>query len=216
MCGFSPKTPKTHKAHKGISTYGTRSLKLEDVPRFEALYEGVRRALKDVESGGYRLGDLALVAVLAFTGCRLGEALKLRVGDVDPKSRAVRIAQGRKVAQHPRVVPVPSSLFWDVVGRYLTQVPGKDGLLFPLSESQARKAVYRFAERYLGRRVRPHALRHSYAVFMLERTKDLGAVRALLGHSSYSWVKAYATYARKGLGQELEEAFRELDVGDRR
>jgi len=201
------------KGRRGIRVNSTKSLKLEDVPRFEAVYEGVRRALKDVESGGYQLRDLALVTVLAFTGCRLGEALRLRVGDVDAEGKVVRITWVRRGVRHSRVVPVPSRLFWDVVGRYLTQVGGRDDPLFPVSESQAREAVYGFARRYLGRRVRPHALRHSYALFVLKTTKDLETVRRLLGHSSYSWVRTYLNYVRKDLGQGIEEAFKELEGG---
>jgi len=91
------------------------SLKLEDVPRFEAVYSGIRRAHKDMENDKYRLRDLALVVILAFTECRLGEALKLRVSDVDPRSKTVKIMQEKKRAQHPRIVPVPSLLFWEVI-----------------------------------------------------------------------------------------------------
>lgn len=53
-------------------------LKLDSIPRFESLLEAIKKAWRDVERGKYRLRDLALIAILAFTGCRIGEALKLK------------------------------------------------------------------------------------------------------------------------------------------
>jgi len=186
-------------------------LKLEDVPRFEALYSAIQRAYKDVEEARYRLRDLALVSVLVFTGCRLGEALKLKLGDLDFKEKTVKIMQEKKGAQHPRIVPIPSSLFWEVMERYSRRIASKEDPLFPISDRQARNIVYKFAKRYLRKKLRPHALRHAYAVFVLKRTKDLEAVRRLLGHSSYKWLKVYLDYTQEDLAQELERAFREVE-----
>ena len=59
--------------------------------------------------------------------------------------------------------------------------------------------------------MRPHALRHSYAIFILKSTKDLEAVRRLLGHSDYKWLKVYLDYTQEDLAAELEKAFREAE-----
>ena len=76
-----------------------------------------------------------------FTGCRLGKALKLRLSDLDFKEKTVRIMQEKKKAQHPRIVPVPSKLVWEVMERYSRRIASKDDLLFPISERQARNIV---------------------------------------------------------------------------
>jgi len=39
--------------------------------------------------------------------------------------------------------------------------------------------VYKFSLRYLRDKLRPHAIRHGYAISMLEETKDLETVRRL-------------------------------------
>jgi len=187
------------------------SLKLEDVPRFEALYSAIQRARKDMEEARYRLRDLALVTTLVFTGCRLGEALRLRLNDLDFKEKTVRIVQEKKRAQYPRIIPIPSSLFWEVMERYSRRIASKEDLLFPISDRQARNIVYKFTKRYLRKKLRPHALRHAYAVFVLKKTKDLEAVRRLLGHSDYKWLKVYLDYTQEDLAQELERAFREAE-----
>lgn len=185
-------------------------IKVVDVPRFEVLVNGLRKGLNDVNRGRYRLKDLAIVTVLTFTGCRVGELLKLKVSDLDFKSKTVRIFQEKKGGEHPRIVPIPSDLFWSILGRYVRRLPFKDLKLFPITDRQVRNVVYKFSLRYLGRKIRPHAIRHSYATFLLRKTKDLELVRRLLGHSNYSVIKSYLNYTQEDLKSELEEAFTEL------
>ena len=164
-----------------------------------------------MDNAKYKLKDLALVSVLSFTGCRLGEALKLRVCDLDPGSKTVRIVQEKKGFQQPRIIPIPNQLFWEIIERYLRRISGKEDRLFPISERQARNIVYKFTKRYLGKKIRPHALRHSYAIFILKQTRDLETVRRLLGHSDYKWLKCYLDYTQEDLATELERAFREIE-----
>jgi len=180
------------------------TLKLADVPKYRELLEAVRRAYRDVSSGRYRIRDLALVAVLTFTGCRLGEALLLSREDLDPKDRVVRIRQLKKRGEAFRLVPVPSPLFWDIMDSYLWRVESK---LFSITKRQARNVVYKFSRRYLGKRIRPHAIRHSFALAVLELTKNIEIVRRLLGHSSYDTLRAYLDYTQRDLEEELVRLF---------
>jgi Site-specific recombinase XerD len=187
------------------SEVGGRGFKLGDVPPLESLVDAVERAYRDVEKGRYRLRDLALVAVLTFTGCRLGEALALRREDVDVKNRTIRIRQLKKRGEFSRVVPVPSRLFWEIMERYLRKNPGDR--LFEISDRQARNIVYKFTARYLKKKIRPHAIRHAYAIAVLKKTKDLEAVRRLLGHADYKHLKHYLNYTQEDLEEELRRVF---------
>jgi len=196
---------------KGTGRGSRAGFRVEDAPRLEAVLSAIKRAYRDVENGRYRLRDLALVATLAFTGCRLGETLRLKAGDLDPKSKTARVLQEKKGQPHPRMVPVPAPVFWEILERYLRRIPHKEDPLFPVSERQARNVVYKFSKRYLGKRIRPHAIRHSYALFVLRATKDLEVVRRLLGHSDYKWLKVYLNYTQEDLASELEKAFREVE-----
>jgi len=188
-----------------------KSMKLEDVPKYEALIDAVKRAYSDVEKARYRLRDLALVATLTFTGCRLGEALRLKLGDLDFKEKTVRIRQEKKRGEFTRVVPVPSRLFWDIMERYAKRIPHKESRLFEISDRQARNIVHKFSLRYLRMRFRPHAIRHSYALFVLKNTKNLEVVRRLLGHSDYKWLMVYLNYTQEDLADELSRAFEALE-----
>jgi len=185
-------------------------LKVSDVPRYEDVVLAVKRAYVDWRSGRFELRDLALVAFLAFTGCRLEEALGVARGDLDFEGRAVRLRRSVRGRVSERVVDVPARLFWDIMSLYTRSLDGDR--LFPFHSRYARAVVYRWSERYLGRRVRPHALRHSYALYLLEKTGSLELVRRMLGHTSLRWVKVYGQVARVEPRDLLAEAFKELRV----
>jgi len=181
------------------------SLKLGDVPPYPALLEAVKRAWSDVLRGKFNARDLALTATLIFTGCRIGEVIQLRRQDMDIKRRAVVIRQLKKREEFQRVVPVPSSLYWEIMNYYLERTV--EVKIFNMSIRQARNIVYSFTERYLKKKVRPHAIRHSYAVAVLKATKNLEAVRRLLGHSDYTTIKVYLDLTQEDLEQELSRLF---------
>jgi integrase len=138
------------------------SLKLGDVPPYPALLEAVKRAYNDVSKGRYNHRDLALVAIVVFTGCRIGEAVQLRRQDVDSKRRVIVTRQLKERGEFQRVVPVPSNLYWKIMTYYLERTA--DDRVFNVSIRQARNIVYSFTERYLKKNIKPHTIRHSYAV----------------------------------------------------
>jgi len=77
--------------------------------------------------------------------------------------------------------------------------------VFNVSVRQARNIVCSFTEKYLKKRIKPHAIRHSYAVAVLKATKNLEAVRRLLGHRDCATIKVYLD-----LEQELSKLFSQL------
>ena len=103
------------------------------------------------------------------------------------------------------MVPVPSNLYWEIMTYYLERTV--EDRVFNVSVRQARNIVYSFTEKYLRKRIRPHAIRHSYAVAVLKTTKNLEAVGRLLGHRDYTTIKVYLDLTREDLEQELSELF---------
>jgi site-specific recombinase XerD len=67
--------------------------------------------------------------------------------------------------------------------------------------------VHRIAECYLKRRLRPHAIRHSYAIAVLKATRNLEVVRRLLGYEDCDTVKVYLDLSQEGLEEELTRFF---------
>jgi site-specific recombinase XerD len=131
--------------------------------------------------------------------------VQLRRQDVDIKRRAVVIRQLKKRGEFQRVVPVPSNLYWEI-STYCLERTAEDRV-FNITIRQARNVVYSFTEKYLKKRIRPHAIRHSCAVAVLKATKNLEAVRRLLGHSDYSTIKVHLDLTQEDLEQELSKLF---------
>jgi len=199
----------TTSKNKIKSKVRREGFKLDDVPPYEDLLRAVRRAYHDVNQARYRLRDLALVAVLIYTGCRLGEVLSLTRDDIDFENKAIRIKQGKE--EPYRVVPVQADLFWTIMERYLRRLTGDQ--LFTITERQARNIVYKFAKRYLGRKIRPHAIRHSYAIALARKVMNLEELRRLLGYADYKHVVNYLLSVSPDIVQEIEKGFKKWEEG---
>jgi len=152
--------------------------------------EDVSRLLEAVEGENYRM----LFRTMFAAGLRIREACRLQTSDLDGNRGVIRVfgkgGKERQVALHPKLLealraywrevrPVPPWLFTGRVGN-------------PLDPDQARR-VFREAVRKagLGRKVTPHALRHTYATLMLEQGTDLRVIQALLGHSTVRSTERY-------------------------
>ncbi len=174
-------------------------LRLDDVPDYSELLTSIVKA-----EGKVKLKQLAFISVLAFTGCRIGEAINLKWEDFDFKGRTVKIRQEKKKGEFLRKVPVPSDFFWSIMGRFKER--RKADKPFDFTQRNGRYIVYSLTKRLLKKRYRPHAIRHSYATYIMKKTKDLEVVRRLLGHSDYAIIRAYMNYSQEDLESELRGA----------
>jgi integrase/recombinase XerD len=154
----------------------------------------------------------ALVALLADSALRIGEALRLRIEDVSFAARTlnVRAGKGRKdgigffgadASQHLRAylarrreAQPEDFLFVDRQGR-------------PLTRYSALKAVHRLSERAgLPRRLGPHALRHYAATSILRQTGDLELVRQVLRHESLAMALRCAHLTKPDVSAKFRRA----------
>lgn len=153
--------------------------------------------------------DRDRVMVLTMLGCglRRGEIANLQVGDYDPFARVMLIC-GK--GGHERAVPVPDETA-DALDCYLNRVGRRRGPLFRsqrhphqgleprtvtalISDLMREADVKRAA--FDGRSA--HALRHTCASDVLERSHDLPAVQQLLGHASLATTQIYLRRADLG------------------
>lgn len=148
------------------------------------------------------LRDRAVLELLYGCGLRKSEIAALAVGDFEGGSIRVR-GKGDKT----RIVPVPARTA-EHVKIYLEftlssmQTNGRMGSagrgapLFPASRSarMGPSAVHRIVKKAaarIGRPVRCHQLRHSYATHLLEAGADLREVQELLGHENLATTAIY-------------------------
>lgn len=156
-----------------------------------------------------RLRDIALVETLRATGCRVGEVVGMRRGDLDWMVRSALVkGKGSKWRK----------VYWDEPGwqalqtylqarqdsdekRGLARLPVFSGhgnrsgsTLSPLTTRHVSRTIRALAKRAgiseVG--VTPHYFRHVFATRALERTDNLALVQDLLGHASPATTRVYA------------------------
>jgi integrase/recombinase XerD len=154
----------------------------------------------------------ALVALLADSGLRISEALRLRIEDVRFGERTIAVRQGkgskdgvgflgaetakllREWFQVRHDAQPEDFVFADVHGR-------------PFSRSHACHVLHRLSVRAgLPRKVGPHALRHYAATSILKQTGDLELVRQVLRHESLTMALRYAQITKTDVSRKFRRA----------
>jgi site-specific recombinase XerD len=148
--------------------------------------------------------DGALVRLIAGTGLRISSALALRVQDIDLQLGEMRVLHVK--GDQPIVLPLSRQVVRELKA-YLRMLPGdRDGLLFPqpLCRRQAARGSEVAADGAVrGGRAVAHALRHSFATRLYQRTGDILVVQAALGHACVESSAVYARLDRAGLRAAL-------------
>ena len=177
-------------------------IKLDDIPSWsqvnklcKELYKLYlkKRTLK-------ALRNYVLISLLTKTGIRLGELLEIRKQDVNLRSKTIIINQLKKRRKAVREIIIPPSLIPEL-STYIRYI--RSDKLFEMSKRNARRLVHYYTKKILGKRFRPHAFRHTYALRILEKTKNLELVRRILGHSRYDVLKAYLNYTVRDKKEEI-------------
>jgi len=187
---------------------------LVDIPSFKSGLPGVL-SLDEVErllkardgSTALSMRDRAMLETLYATGLRVTELVRLRLNDVSlqkgflitlgkgTKQRAVPIGEEAMVwlrrymeEARPRLLKRHNSvfLFLSIRGQVMTRQNFWDII--------KKTALIAGIDR---RRIKPHALRHSFATHLIEGGADLRSVQAMLGHADISTTQIY-THVTKG------------------
>ncbi|MGA7523551.1 MAG: site-specific integrase [Acidobacteriaceae bacterium] len=157
----------------------------------------VKRLIKWKPRSKYQRRLHVLILFLLDTGCRISEALGLRVSDVDLDNLLVTLdGKGRK----QRVVPISFELR-KALFRFCTEAERKpEGLLFASRTGGTwnRRNILRDVKRLCddfgftapGRTL--HAFRHTFAVNYLRRGGSVFHLQKVLGHSSLEMTRRYA------------------------
>jgi integrase/recombinase XerD len=157
--------------------------------------EEVARFLGAVENLKHRV----ILTICYATGLRISEAVRLKAAAIDSQRMVIRVEQGK--GRKDRYVMLPPKLLdilrdywrrtrpgeWLFPGRY----PGQP--ISPLSIDRTCREVSQHCG--IGKPVAPHALRHAFAVHLLEAGTDLRTIQLLLGHRNLSTTAQYLMLA---------------------
>ncbi|MDO7610462.1 MAG: site-specific integrase, partial [Crocinitomicaceae bacterium] len=136
------------------------------------------------------LGNLkhkALLSLIYSCGLRVGEALNLKINDLDSDRMLISVRNGK--GEKDRMVPLASNVL-KLLRTYYKQYQPSDYLFNgaekgPYSATSIRNVLKRAVYKsYIKKNVTPHTLRHSYATHLLEKGTDLRYIQVILGHSS--------------------------------
>ena len=155
-----------------------------------------------------------LLSLLYACGLRIGEALKLKVSDIDKKRNFmhVRSAKGAK----DRYVPIPERMITLLTKYIESYAPehflfeGQRGGMY--SAVSARQVLKRSLQKAgIRKSVTLHTLRHSHATHLLENGTDLRFIQELLGHNSPKTTMIYTHVSTTSLDR-IKNPFDDFDI----
>lgn len=146
------------------------------------------------------------VVMAAMTGLRMGEVLRLKVGDIDRMRGMVMVQAGSAKTREYREVPVYSALL--PLLEHL--MAGRDAAepLFLNSRGKpyrSMRTALATALRNAGiKNLTPHDLRHTFASHLMMQGADIGSLMEMLGHRSMEMTKRYAHLSQDHKREAIE------------
>lgn len=161
----------------------------------------VLRILKAVRN----LKHKAILYLTYSSGLRVGEVVRLRIDDMDPERKTLRIRQGK--GRKDRVT-ILSDAALEIVEQYVRLEKPEDWL-FPgqirgrhLTERTVQKAFDQaLSLSGVKKKASLHSLRHSFATHLLEGGIDLRYIQELLGHKSSLTTERYTHVSAKSISR---------------
>jgi integrase/recombinase XerD len=157
--------------------------------------EEVLRFLDAVKTPKHR----AILTTCYAAGLRISEAVRLTVSSVDSQRMVLRVEQGkgqrdRYVMLSPRLLEILREWWkWRRPRHWL--FPGEDPNEPITTGTVARACQLAHWRSGLSKPVSPHALRHAFAVHLLEAGTDVRTIQLLLGHRSLETTSRYLRIA---------------------
>lgn len=143
------------------------------------------------------LRDYTLILLLADTGLRLGEALSIKLLEIDWASNSIVVfGKGRKerrvaFGQTARQILMSWVRRRGVLEGVDWVFPNRYGQHWTINGVDQRMKEYTRRAGIAARRLSPHALRHHFALAFLKNGGDVMALQKLLGHTSLEMVRNY-------------------------
>lgn len=160
-----------------------------------------------------------IVLLMADAGLRVSEVTGLQLGSFDFKERLICVTSLKKREKAKfknRLVPITNRLYSSLLN-YIPTLKSKksDSFLFPstkkgeeMSRFSVNKYLARFKKKHSGfDNLHPHALRHSYATYLLSNGESIDTIQRLLGHENRDMTAIYAHIPTAQLKQMHSNVF---------
>lgn len=168
--------------------------------------------VKSIFNNLTNLKHKTLLSLLYSGGLRIGEALSLRIEDIDSKRMLIHIKQAK--GKKDRYTLLSESFLKLLREYYLAYKPktflfeGLNGKQYSNASAQAvlKKALRSTS---ISKKITLHTLRHSFATHLLENGTDIRYIQELLGHSSPKTTMIYTHVSQTSL-KNIKNPFDEL------
>jgi len=163
--------------------------------------------------------DRALILLLLRTGMRIGEALGLRLNDLDIRDRKVHLFQGEKNSMG-RVVYLSDDVLLALKLWLRRRDPNKEFVFYgrdnkPICYSTGRSRFVKYIQKagleQKGYTV--HCLRHTFASELLNAGMRLECLQQLLGHQDIEVTRRYARLTDRTREEEYFRAMAMIEKG---
>lgn len=155
--------------------------------------------------------NVAILALMAKAGLRVGEVIVLEMGDIELNARSgwahVRRGKGNKA----RRVPLNSDVRQALRDYLAVRPDAPTKALFvsraggPMTARDVQRLVAELGRRArLDVRVTPHVLRHTFATRALEKGVDVATLAAILGHESIATTSRYLHPSEARMAEAVE------------
>jgi len=158
-------------------------------------------------------GDLGImVKTLLFTGARINEFVNIQFKDVYLEERKIYLAVTK--GDKPRFVPI-FDFYWQEIKLYMDKENRTTGYLFESThhDKYSTRRIQQIIKKLIlqaeiDKRITPHRLRGTIAVWLKEKDVSLSQIQAFLGHSNQQTTEIYTQGAiidLQGMGKKLVE-----------
>jgi site-specific recombinase XerD len=157
-----------------------------------------------------------LLTLIYSSGLRVGEGVRLKIGDVDSQRHLIHLrgAKGKK----DRYTLLSANAL-ETLREYYKQYRPKEFLFeggngrTHLAERSIQNVFVRSAEAAgIRKSVSIHSLRHSFATHLLEAGTDIRFIQEILGHSSSKTTEIYTHISQKTLGKIISPLDNALQI----
>jgi integrase/recombinase XerD len=172
------------------------------------------RFFRAVREGGQVQHEI-LLKLLFFTAVRVGELVRIEVGDVDLTACTIFVGQGKGRKDRYLLFPQAFNL---VLRAHLAAHP-KNRFVFetqrcgPYTVRRVQQIVQRYRETAgLGEIVHPHLFRHQMLTFLTGQQLSDAQIQLLSGHASKTSLEVYQHLSLEAVEGAYQQAVKRLEV----
>lgn len=172
--------------------------------------DDVQQILMNIKNIKHR----AILSLIYACGLRRGEAIKLKLSDLDSQRKLIYIRQAK--GKKDRCVPFGDKLREVLVEYYKLYKPKVflfEGQYGSMYGARSMDAILQAAVKKcrLSQHISLHTLRHSFATHHLESGTDIRYIQEILGHNSPKTTMIYTHVSMKKIS-EFKSPFDDLDL----